>query len=214
MTGHSQSSHEKTGYTFAGLLSFDQYYLTEQVGSSPSLEFRSADRLPTDFTLGYQLGFINKKKNWHQSTIGFSYFPSFKREYTQFSEDGITWTDLATPKSVNMELYQVDLSKTFKINLLLHRVYLSFGGGASGGVIRLPEFTESGEDLFLFAGQLWPFGGVEVMLLKGLGLFAEMRYHVGLSESVSTIHDGISSKWQYRFGQQEIRAGINLYFSK
>lgn len=214
LTGHSQGSQEKTGYTFSGLLSFDQYYLTEQVGTAPAKEFRSASRLPDDFTLGYHLGFINKKKNWHQSALGFSYFPAFVRTYSQSSEDGINWTDLVTPKSVNMELYQVDLSKTFKINLFLHRFYLTFGGGASGGVVRLPAFTASGEDLFLFSGQLWPFGGVELMLFKGLGLFAEMRYHVGLSESVSTISDGINSQWQYRFGQQEIRAGINLYFSK
>lgn len=214
ISGFAQSNQEKTGYSFGALGSFDQYYLTEQIGSNPALTFGSEKRFPEQFNLGYQLGFISKKKYWHQSYLGFTYFPAYTRTYTQVSNDGNIWTYLSGERNQEMELYLMDISKTFKVNLFFHRFYLNFGGGASGGVIRWPKSDQVSEDMFFFTGQIWPFAGIEVMLFKGMGIFAEMRYHLGLSESITSSTNGITSEWSYRLSDEEIRVGINFYFSK
>jgi hypothetical protein len=207
-----QGKHPKTGFQFAALASFDQYLLTEKAPDGTLLSFRSAERFPDDYNLGYQFGFISKKKTWHQSYLNLIYFPEFERTYTEYSLDDGTWLPLVQPRNQNMDIYLVEVGKTFKLNLFYHRLYLSFGGGASGGIIRWPDYQGENKDLFFFSGQIYPSAGVELMLFNGLGLFAEMRYHVGLSETVSLIEDGGEWEWNYSLHQKEIKAGITIYF--
>lgn len=207
----AQGKHPKTGIQFAAGGSFNQYLLSEVSPDGNMISFRSAERFPNDYNQGYQLGFIGKKKAWHQSYLNLVYYPEFERIYTEFSLNGTDWSPLSTNRTQLMDLYFLEVGKTFKLNLFYHRFYLTFGGGAGGGVIRWPDFQGDEKDLFFFAGQIYPSAGIELMLFNGLGIFAEMRYHFGLSETVSLMRNGDEWEWSYDLNQQEIRAGLTIY---
>lgn len=207
----AQGKHPKTGFQFAASGSFNQYMLNELSPAGLLISFRSAPRFPADYNQGYQLGFISKKKTWHQSYLNLVYYPEFERTYTEASVNGGNWNPLIFSRTQAMDIYFLEVGKTFKMNLFYHHLYLTFGGGAGGGVIRWPDFQGDEKDLFFLSGQIFPSAGVEVMLFNGFGFFAEMRYHFGLSETVSLVKDGVEWEYNYTLNQQEIRAGLTIY---
>ncbi len=208
----AQASGYNKGFQFSTLASFDQYAISHQINDGPTYHYRSSERFPNDFNLAYQFGLINRKKFWHQTTLNFTYFGKFTRTYTEYSPDQTNWTPLPHLVQFDQEIYFLDLGKNFKINLFDHKLYATLGFGAGGGIIRWPGAMEDG-DLFFFAGQVWPAAGIELKLLKWLGVFGEMRYHYGISETITQTLAGESNQWQYRLQGEELKLGVSIYYT-
>ncbi len=212
LSSFAQKEGYQRGIQVSSLASFDQYFVLQKTDNDVNYQYRSEDRFPNDYNIAYQLGLINRKKYWHQTTLNFTYFPKFTRTYTEYKTDGNDWEILPHLVGFNQEIYMLDLGKNFKINLFDHKLYASLGFGAGGGIIRWPDALDNG-DIFFFAGQVWPSAGIELKLLNWLGIFGEMRYHYGMSETISQTSLGQTNQWQYRLEGQEIKIGINFYYS-
>lgn len=208
MSGYTQDDSKK-GIQFAALSSFDQYFLSDKITGGVTSEYQSSELFPETYFVGYQFGFLNRKKKWNQSQINLTYFPEFERRYNEIKIGDEDWTP--SSKTVNMEIYMLDLSKIFKINIFMNMLYLNLGAGVGGGAIKWSTDVPEG-DFLSFAGQVYPIGGLELMLLKHFGFFAEFRYHYGISEPVTKTLDSVKHQYQFNMAGREFKAGLNIYF--
>jgi hypothetical protein len=196
------------GIQCAALISFDQFYLSDKFGGE-QIDYRSSELFPETYFKGYQFGFIKRKKRWNQSQLNLTYFPEFKRNYNEMKIGDTDWAP--ADKTVNLEIYMLDISKIFKINLFMKMLYLNVGVGAGGGAFKWKSDVPEGE-FFSFAGQVYPIGGLEFMFLRHFGFFANFRYHYGISEPVSKTVDGLKHQYQFDMEGREFKAGVNIYF--
>jgi hypothetical protein len=206
----SVAQEKRNGLSLAAIAGYNSFILSEEVNGIKTI-LRGDHTFPDQYHPGYQIGFIKEKSSWNQSRMNFTYFPSYTREYTEYEISGVT-QPLPVNRQIEMDIYMLELAKSFRINLFAGMLHLNLGFGANGGAIQwipdqLPE-----DPMLSLSGSVYPSGGLEFLLFNQIGIIAEFRYHYGLSETVSKSFAGTSYKWKYNLEGREIKAGINIYF--
>ena len=160
----------------------------------------------------YQFGFLNAKKDWHDFRFSFIYMPETTKEYTKV-KDGEEWIDPGFG-SINkdMELYLMNMTHIYKLNLMAHRIYILAGFGVGGGVIRWPSYDSEGNDLYFLSYYAFPVAGMELKLTKRISLTGEYHYQYGNTNTQTESVTGGNIKWDYHLEGHEVALGINLYF--
>ena len=191
--------------------------VTDKIGSiSQSYSLRSPDLFPDpeQYLEAYQFGFINTKKDWHDFRLSFIYMPETTKSYTEIKNSNSNWLSLggADIVSKDMELYLINMSHVYKLNLMMHKLYLIVGFGGGGGVIRWPSHNSEGNDLYFLSYYGYPLGGVELKLFKRLSISGEYHYQYGQTNTQTVSVTGGNTTYKYNLEGHEVAVGINIYF--
>ena len=218
-TGISQDERSGINFSYVGnyngfFLNVHEDYTSPITGTIDQKSIlRAPDRFPEIFMESYQLGFLNQKKSWHDFRFSFLYMPETKKENTEIKIEDLNWQELGTHTiSKNMELYMVNLSHIYRINLIAHFIYLNLGFGGGGGVIRWPDYYMEGSSMFFISYYAYPLGGLELKFGKHLSITGEYHYQYGNSLSQKEGVTGGDITWDYHLEGHEIGVGLNIYF--
>ncbi len=198
---------------------FNRFFLTKHsmvgTASETKRELRSPEIIPDEYLATYQFGFINHNKSWHDFRFLFQYMPKTTKSYKEYKDEGLDWQTFDNPNdyvSVDMEMYLINMSHLFKINIAAHHLYLNLGFGGGGGVIRWPSANEEGSDYYFLTYYGYPVGGIEILLGKHIGINSEYRYQWGKSGTQAATENGNKVKWGYQLLGHELSLGLNFYF--
>ena len=215
-------SQEKTGgisLSYIGnfnrfYLHMDENYTTPITGTvNRKSILRSPDLFPDKYLEAYQVGFLNRKKSWHDFRFSFVYMPETTKEYTEINIDNAGWQDLdGHTVSKNMEMYLVNMTHIYKLNIIGHFMSINIGFGGGGGVIRWPSYNVEGTDIMFITYYGYPLGGLEFNFGKHVSIWGEYHYQYGKSLSQMDSVTGGDIKWGYRLEGHEVAVGMNFYF--
>ena len=191
--------------------------VSNEIGAiNQSYSLRSPDLFPDpeQYLEAYQFGFINAIKDWHDFRFSFIYMPETTKSYTEIKNSNSDWISLGGTDIVskNMELYLLNISHVYKLNLIMHKIYLVVGFGGGGGVIRWPSYNSEGGDLYFLSYYAYPLAGVELKLFKRLSLTGEYHYQYGQTNSQTVSVLGGKTTYNYNLEGHEVAVGVNIYF--